>query len=73
MLIFLLIFVRYGSTMPPILNRIEAKQTPPTYNKTNTFTEGFQNLVDAYGVGSYREVNPGEVLTIQLFSPLFKL
>ncbi|XP_072910567.1 V-type proton ATPase 116 kDa subunit a 1-like isoform X1 [Hemitrygon akajei] len=50
--------VRNGSTMPPILNRIEAKQTPPTYNKTNTFTEGFQNIVDAYGVGNYREVNP---------------
>ncbi|XP_069784005.1 V-type proton ATPase 116 kDa subunit a 1-like [Narcine bancroftii] len=49
---------RNGSTMPPILNRIEAKQTPPTYNKTNTFTEGFQNIVDAYGVGNYREVNP---------------
>ncbi|XP_067909301.1 V-type proton ATPase 116 kDa subunit a 1-like [Heterodontus francisci] len=50
--------VRNGSTMPPILNRIEAKQTPPTFNKTNMFTVGFQNIVDAYGVGNYREVNP---------------
>ncbi|XP_060681681.1 V-type proton ATPase 116 kDa subunit a 1-like [Hemiscyllium ocellatum] len=50
--------VRNGSTMPPILNRIETNQTPPTFNKTNTFTVGFQNIVDAYGVGNYREVNP---------------
>ncbi|GCB77873.1 hypothetical protein scyTo_0018527 [Scyliorhinus torazame] len=44
--------------MPPILNRIGTKKTPPTFNKTNTFTAGFQNIVDAYGVGNYREVNP---------------
>ncbi|XP_043546173.1 V-type proton ATPase 116 kDa subunit a1-like isoform X2 [Chiloscyllium plagiosum] len=50
--------VRNGSTMPPILNRIATNQTPPTFNKTNTFTVGFQNIVDAYGVGNYREVNP---------------
>ncbi|XP_078056463.1 V-type proton ATPase 116 kDa subunit a 1-like [Mustelus asterias] len=50
--------VQNGSIMPPILNRIETNQTPPTFNKTNTFTAGFQNIVDAYGVGNYREVNP---------------
>uniref|UniRef100_A0A8D3DJ80 V-type proton ATPase subunit a n=1 Tax=Scophthalmus maximus TaxID=52904 RepID=A0A8D3DJ80_SCOMX len=49
-----------GSTVSSILNRMQSKQTPPTYNKTNKFTSGFQNIVDAYGIGSYREINPGE-------------
>lgn len=42
------------------MNTIPTKETPPTLIRTNKFTEGFQNIVDAYGVGSYREVNPGE-------------
>lgn len=41
------------------MNIIPTKETPPTLIRTNKFTEGFQNIVDAYGVGSYREVNPG--------------
>uniref|UniRef100_A0A8C1XUB0 V-type proton ATPase subunit a n=1 Tax=Cyprinus carpio TaxID=7962 RepID=A0A8C1XUB0_CYPCA len=49
---------RSGSTVPSILNRMQTKQTPPTYNKTNKFTSGFQNIVDAYGIGTYREINP---------------
>lgn len=48
-----------GSSMPSILNRMETKQSPPTYNKTNKFTDVFQVIVDAYGVASYLEVNPG--------------
>lgn len=45
--------------MPSFMNTIPTKETPPTLIRTNKFTEGFQNIVDAYGVGSYREVNPG--------------
>lgn len=39
---------------------IESLGDPPTYNRTNKFTKGFQNLIDAYGISCYREVNPGE-------------
>ncbi|XP_068908903.1 V-type proton ATPase 116 kDa subunit a 1 isoform X4 [Tenebrio molitor] len=49
---------RSGSSVPPILNRMETLEDPPTYNHTNKFTSGFQNLIDAYGVATYREMNP---------------
>ena len=32
---------------------------PPTMIPTNKFTEVFQNLVNAYGTPSYKEINPG--------------
>ncbi|EDW80572.1 uncharacterized protein Dwil_GK11490 [Drosophila willistoni] len=47
-----------GSTIPSFLNVIDTNEQPPTYNRTNKFTRGFQNLIDAYGVASYRECNP---------------
>uniref|UniRef100_A0AAQ4Q4S6 V-type proton ATPase subunit a n=1 Tax=Gasterosteus aculeatus aculeatus TaxID=481459 RepID=A0AAQ4Q4S6_GASAC len=59
-----------GSTVPSILNRMQTKQPAPTFNKTNKFTSGFQNIVDAYGIGSYREINPAPY-TIITFPFLF--
>ncbi|XP_071444730.1 V-type proton ATPase 116 kDa subunit a 1 isoform X1 [Hetaerina americana] len=49
---------RSGSSVPPILNRMDSYEDPPTYNRTNKFTNAFQSLIDAYGVSNYREVNP---------------
>ncbi|XP_049625162.1 V-type proton ATPase 116 kDa subunit a 2 [Suncus etruscus] len=59
-----------GATIPSFMNTIPTKETPPTLIRTNKFTEGFQNIVDAYGVGSYREVNPA-LFSIITFPFLF--
>ncbi|KAE8747559.1 V-ATPase V0 Subunit A Variant 2 [Frankliniella occidentalis] len=65
---------RSGSSVPPILNRMDTFEDPPTYNRTNKFTKAFQALVDAYGVANYREVNPAPYAIITfpfLFAVMF--
>nr|XP_046203158.1 V-type proton ATPase 116 kDa subunit a2-like isoform X1 [Oncorhynchus gorbuscha] len=59
-----------GATVPSFVNRIPSNDTPPTLIRTNKFTSGFQNIVEAYGVGNYREVNPAPY-TIITFPFLF--
>lgn len=65
---------RSGALVPSILNIVRTKETPPTYFKTNKFTAVYQDIVDAYGVGRYREVNPAVFSTVTfpfLFAVMF--
>eukprot|EP01006_Ploeotia_vitrea_P042674 TRINITY_DN66651_c1_g1_i2.p1 TRINITY_DN66651_c1_g1~~TRINITY_DN66651_c1_g1_i2.p1 ORF type:complete len:842 (+),score=90.96 TRINITY_DN66651_c1_g1_i2:42-2528(+) len=52
------------------LEVIDTDAIPPTYFRTNKYTEGFQDIVDSYGMARYKEVNPG-VLTVVSFPFLF--
>ncbi|KAL3117088.1 hypothetical protein niasHT_007491 [Heterodera trifolii] len=61
-----------GSTVPSILNRMDTAESPPTYNRTNKFNQGFQAIVDAYGIANYREINPAPY-TMVTFPFLFAL
>ncbi|EMC98350.1 hypothetical protein BAUCODRAFT_32383 [Baudoinia panamericana UAMH 10762] len=61
---------RAGHSVPTIVNQIKTSKTPPTFNRTNKFTLGFQTIIDAYGTAKYTEVNPG-LPTIVTFPFLF--
>eukprot|EP01089_Gocevia_fonbrunei_P016033 TRINITY_DN4881_c0_g1_i4.p1 TRINITY_DN4881_c0_g1~~TRINITY_DN4881_c0_g1_i4.p1 ORF type:complete len:520 (-),score=104.41 TRINITY_DN4881_c0_g1_i4:68-1627(-) len=61
---------RSGSSVPSILNVVPSKEEPPTYFKTNKFTQSFQDIVASYGIARYQEVNPAP-FTIVTFPFLF--
>ncbi|XP_030968389.1 V-type proton ATPase subunit a1 isoform X1 [Quercus lobata] len=53
-----------------IFHTMDAVESPPTYFRTNKFTNAFQEIVDAYGVAGYQEANP-TVYTVITFPFLF--
>eukprot|EP00928_Gymnodinium_smaydae_P003848 TRINITY_DN1135_c0_g1_i7.p1 TRINITY_DN1135_c0_g1~~TRINITY_DN1135_c0_g1_i7.p1 ORF type:complete len:811 (+),score=230.32 TRINITY_DN1135_c0_g1_i7:66-2498(+) len=45
-------------------------QTPPTYIRTNEYTEPWQEVIDTYGIPRYQEANPA-LLTVVTFPFIF--
>jgi len=57
---------RSGAPIPSVLDIVKTNEQPPTHFNCNIVTQGFQDIVDSYGVARYREINPA-VFTIVTF------
>ncbi|KAL3077557.1 hypothetical protein niasHS_012263 [Heterodera schachtii] len=59
-----------GFHIRPIINVLDTGEMHPTHNRTNKFVQVFQDIVDSYGIASYREINPAP-FTLVTFPFLF--
>lgn len=63
-----------NSQVGTIFHVMDSMELPPTYFRTNRFTNAFQEIVDAYGVARYQEANPAVYAVITfpfLFAVMF--
>lgn len=40
------------------MKELKTEEPHPTYNRKTEFTSVIQEIVDSYGIASYREINP---------------
>lgn len=66
---------RIGISVSPVVTILDpGLRQPPTHFPTNKFTQVFQDITDAYGVGSYGEINPSLYMIVSfpfLFAVMF--
>ena len=59
-----------NADVPTVFQQLRTTALPPTYFKTNKWTNAFQEIINSYGIATYREPNPA-VYSIVTFPFLF--